>query len=66
MEWLNDGDDQPGYQRTDLKLAWRLGKIASEDEVALTVQNLGDPYSEFRGDEFLIEKKVFLTLNLSW
>lgn len=66
MEWLNDGDDQPGYKRTDLKLAWRLGKPASEDEVALTVQNLGDPYSEFRGDEFLIEKKVFMTLNLSW
>lgn len=66
FEWLNDGDDQPAYMRTDLKLAWRLGSTSSEDEVALTVQKLGDPYSEFRGGEYLVKRQVFLTLNKSW
>jgi iron complex outermembrane receptor protein len=64
--WLNDGDDQPPYFRTDLKLAWRLGNRGSEDEVALTVQNMGNEYYEFRNEEYLVEERVFLTLRKSW
>ncbi len=65
MKWLNDGDIQPAYHRTDVKLGWRLGKSGSENEVALTAQNLGGDYSEFR-DTYLIERRVFATLRLGW
>ncbi len=66
FEWINDGDDQPAYKRTDLKLAWRLGGSASEDEVAMTVQKIGDPYSEFRGEQYLVKQRVMFSLSKSW
>jgi iron complex outermembrane receptor protein len=66
LKWLNDGDDQPAYSRTDLKLAWRLGDLASEDEIALTVQNLNDEHYEFREPEYRVEERAFLTLRKSW
>jgi iron complex outermembrane receptor protein len=64
--WLNSGDFQDAYHRTDLKLAWRLGQPGAEDEISLTAQNLGEAYSEFRDGAFHVERRVFVTLRLGW
>ncbi|MEW5891961.1 MAG: TonB-dependent receptor [Pseudomonadota bacterium] len=65
FKWLNEGDDQWAYRRVDLKLARRLGKAGSEDEIALTVQNLNDRHVEF-DEYYLVERQAFLTLRLGW
>lgn len=64
MKWPNDGDEQPAYRRVDVKLAKRLGKRGSEDELALTWQNLTGAHSEF--DEYMVERQAFITLRLAW
>ncbi|TCS74089.1 iron complex outermembrane receptor protein [Sulfuritortus calidifontis] len=64
MMWPSDGDVQPGYRRIDLKLAKRLGKAGSEDEIALTLQNLGDKHMEF--SDYTAERQAFVSLRLGW
>lgn len=66
MMWLNDGDKQPAYRRTDIRLAKRFGKRESGNEVALTFQNIGGNYTEFRSDDYVVERRSFLTLRLGW
>ncbi len=66
MKWLNDGDLQPSYWRYDLRLAKRLGKRESGDELAVTFQNLGGSYPEFDAGNFVAARRVFATLRLAW
>lgn len=64
MKWPNDGDEQWPYRRLDLKIAKRLGKAGSEDEIALTLQSVNDTHTEF--DDYLLERQAFVTLRLAW
>lgn len=64
LKWPNDGDEQWAYRRLDLKLAKRLGPAGSEDEIALTFQNVGAHHTEF--DDYTVERQAFVTLRLSW
>ncbi|TNF57128.1 MAG: hypothetical protein EP309_01000 [Gammaproteobacteria bacterium] len=66
MKWLNDGDDQPAHWRYDMKVAKRLGKQGSSDEIAFTVQSLGGRYDQFRMGEYSFERRAFVTLRLGW
>lgn len=66
MMWLNDGDKQPGYHRTDVRLARQFGKRESGNEVALTFQNIGGNHAEFRSDDYVVERRSFVTLRLGW
>lgn len=63
--WPSDGDVQPAYRRWDLRLAKRLARSGSEDEIALTLQNINDEHAEFRR-KYMVERRVFLTLRLAW
>ncbi len=65
MMWLNDGDVQPSYARMDVKLAKRLGGRGSEDELALTLQNVSGAHVEFRR-EHTVQRQAFVTLRLAW
>jgi iron complex outermembrane receptor protein len=65
MMWLNDGDVQPSYERVDVKLAKRLGGKGSEDELALTLQNVTGTHVEFR-KEHTVQRQAFVTLRLAW
>ena len=64
FKWPSDGDVQPAYRRWDVKLAKRLGKSGSEDEVSFTLQNLNAEHTEF--DDYMVERRAFATLRLSW
>jgi iron complex outermembrane receptor protein len=65
MMWLNDGDVQPAYERMDVKLAKRLGGRGSEDELALTLQNVTGTHVEFR-KQHTVQRQAFVTLRLAW
>jgi len=63
--WLGDGDPVDAHDRLDLKLAkhWHAGN--TRYELALTLQNLLQPYSEFRPEnEF--DRRGFVTLNIGY
>ena len=64
MKWLNDGDYQPPYRRVDLRLAKEFGKRGAGNEISLTLQNLGGPYSEFTAGDFVADRRSFITLRL--
>jgi len=64
MKWPNDGDWQPAYRRVDLRLGKILGLFGNRDELSLTVQNLDGEHTEF--DDYLVEKRVFLTYRALW
>lgn len=66
MMWLNDGDKQPAYHRVDLRIAKRFGKRESGNEIALTFQNMQGNHSEFRSDDYVVERRSFATLRLAW
>jgi len=65
MTWLGEGTAVDAYQRLDLKLAkrWRAGD--TNYEAALTLQNLLQPYSEFR-PENAFDRRGFVTLNFGF
>jgi iron complex outermembrane receptor protein len=65
MTWLGEGLAVDAYQRLDLKLAkrWRTGD--TNYEAALTLQNLLQPYSEFR-PENAFDRRGFVTLNIGF
>lgn len=59
-----DGDDsRQAFTRTDLRLGWPLRWGAHVGEVALTVQNLGQPYADF-DQTFAFSRRAFVTLRL--
>jgi iron complex outermembrane receptor protein len=64
MKWPNDGDWQPAYRRIDLRLGKTLGLFGSRDELALTVQNLDSEHTEF--DDYLVERRIFLSYRTVW
>jgi iron complex outermembrane receptor protein len=64
MKWPNDGDWQPAYRRVDLRLGKTLGLFGNRDELSLTVQNLDSEHTEF--DDYLVEKRIFLTYRALW
>ncbi|MDD4880099.1 MAG: TonB-dependent receptor [Gallionellaceae bacterium] len=64
LKWPDDGDEQWPYDRVDLKLAKRLGRSNSGDEISLTLQNVNSRHTEF--DEYLVERQAFVTLRLGW
>jgi iron complex outermembrane receptor protein len=64
MKWPNDGDWQPAYRRVDLRLGKTLGLFGNRDELSITVQNLDSEHTEF--DDYLVEKRVFLTYRALW
>lgn len=64
MKWPNDGDWQPAYRRLDLRLGKTLGLFGNRDELALTVQNLDSEHTEF--DDYLVERRAFLTYRTLW
>lgn len=64
MKWPNDGDEQPAYRRWDFRLAKRLGKPGTGDEIALTLLNFDGGYTEF--DSYVPERQAFITLRLNW
>ncbi len=70
MWWLGDGDFQPSYEKIDLRLAKRLGKAGSDNEIALTLQNVNGRHAEFRevagSDSVAVERLGFVTLRLGW
>lgn len=68
MAWLGDGNNQPAYERVDVRLAKRFGKPAAENEIALTVQNANGRHLEFLSgtDANYTERQAFVTLRLSW
>ena len=68
MAWLGDGSSQPAYERVDVKLAKRFGRPGSEDEIALTVQNLNGRHLEFQSGARAnySERQAFVTLRLGW
>lgn len=68
MVWLGDGGPQPSYERADARLFWRFGKPGTDDEIALTVQNLNGRHFEFEsgGGATYTERQAFITLRLGW
>lgn len=64
MKWPNDGDWQPAYRRIDLRLGKSLGLFGNRDELALTFQNLDSEHTEF--DDYLVERRIFLTYRSLW
>ncbi|HKJ77464.1 MAG TPA: TonB-dependent receptor, partial [Gammaproteobacteria bacterium] len=50
MEWAGDGDELPGYERLDVRLAQGLGRDGRAGTAELIVQNLLDEYPEFSED----------------
>lgn len=64
MNWPNGGTDQPAYDRYDFKLSKTFGGGGGNDELSLTAQNINAEHVEFRN--YLVERRVFLTLRLGW
>jgi iron complex outermembrane receptor protein len=64
MKWPNDGDWQPAYRRIDLRIGKSLNLFGSRDELALTVQNFDSNHTEFQ--DYLVERRVFLTYRTAW
>ncbi len=64
VKWPNGGNDQPAYDRFDIKLAKSFGKRGQRNEVSLTAQNVNEEHIEFR--TYLIERRVFVSLQLVW
>ena len=65
-QWTSFGgnnDDAQATRRTDLRLAKAMRWGTHRGEIALTVQNLGSPYADYK-KEFLFERQVFVTLRL--
>jgi iron complex outermembrane receptor protein len=54
---------QPGMTRADLRVGYPLRFGHNRGEVALVVQNLGQPYAEFKSD-FQFQRRAFVTLRL--
>lgn len=65
MKWMGDGDNQPAYERVDMRLAKRLGKPGSKNELALTLQGMNAGHSEFRPESIPV-RQAFVTLRLGW
>ncbi len=64
MKWPNDGDDQWAYHKLDLKIGKRFGKPGTDNEIAVTLQNVNDKHSEF-DVYYEVERQAFVTLRLS-
>jgi len=56
-------DSRQAFTRTDLRLGWPLRWGAHAGEVAVTVQNLGQPYADF-DQKFAFNRRAFVTLRL--
>jgi iron complex outermembrane receptor protein len=65
MKWLSDGDDQPAYDRLDLRLAKSFGKPGSQDEIAVTAQAVTGRHAEFRYSSWP-RRQAFVTLKLGF
>lgn len=63
--WFGNGDKLPGYTRFDARLArsFRYGK--ADGKLALTVQNIGSDYLEFRDDN-PFDRRFYLQFDLSF
>lgn len=65
MEWAGDGDELPGYERLDVRLAQGFGRGGRAGKAELIVQNLLDEYPEFSEDNrFGMRGYLRVTLNL--
>ncbi len=58
--WLGDGDDVPGYDRVDLRLAKSIKGNGWSGNVELIAQNLTEPYLEYVEDRTLFETRYFV------
>ena len=56
-------DSRQAFTRTDLRLGWPLRWGAHAGEVAVTVQNLGQPYADF-DQSFAFNRRAFVSLRL--
>jgi iron complex outermembrane receptor protein len=65
MKWLGDGDNQPAYERIDLRLAKRIGREGSNDEIAITAQGVNGVHAEFRPESVPV-RQTFVTLKLGF
>ncbi len=63
--WLTEGDFTRAYTRVDARLARRWRWQGVEVEAALTGQNLGEDYQEFR-DTNHVSRRVFGSLEFGW
>ncbi len=57
-------DDQSAMTRTDLRLAAPLRLGAQRGELALVIQNLGSPYTDF-SQKFMFGRRVFASLQIT-
>jgi len=65
MKWLSEGDITQAYTRWDVRLARRWKWEGREVEAAVTGQNLGEDYEEFR-DTNIFKRRVYGSLSLAW
>ncbi len=63
INWSGEGNDMPGYHRTDLRISKAFGIGDSDARVTLTIQNLENDYREFQREN-LIERMGFLDFSL--
>lgn len=55
------------FTRTDVRLGWPLRWGAHAGEVAVAVQNLGQPYADYDNDNsFAFNRRAFVTLRLDY
>ena len=69
MMWLGDGDNQPAYDRVDVRLAKAFGSPDNPVEIAVTAQSVTGSYVEFikTGDKSSIPvRQAFVTLKVGF
>ena len=63
MEFLGDGDHIKAQTRVDARLGYDLRTDRSRVRLAVTLQNLGNEYTDFY-DDTLIDTRVLLSLQV--
>ncbi|MBT9591788.1 MAG: TonB-dependent receptor [Thiobacillus sp.] len=65
QKWLAPGDNTQAFTRVDVRLARRWKWQGTEVEAAVTGQNLGKDYEEFRNTN-LFSRRVYGSLDFKW
>jgi iron complex outermembrane receptor protein len=65
MIWLNGGESIPAFTRIDARLARSWTWQGHEVEAAVVGQNLGEDYSEYRGEN-RFSRRVYGSLTFNW
>jgi iron complex outermembrane receptor protein len=65
MAWQGIHNQLDAHVRTDLRIAHSLRTAGTRGEIALVIQNLNHPYTDFVPD-FLYERRAFVSLRLDF